>query len=291
MEIKSLANVDFDLIYKAFNLAFADYEVKLDKKQLLKMLRRRGFDPDLSFAAFDNNRIIAFTLNGTGKYNGIQTAYDTGTGTLKDYRGQGLASKVFEYSIPYLKKMDIEQYLLEVLQHNTKAISVYKNLGFKVTREFNYFVQKEEEISIIKEKGDPVFKEKRDPGYLIRQIDVKKVESAFDYWDFFPSWQNSFESIKRAYGDFIVLGAFYGSILAGYCVFEPESGDLTQIAVGPEYRRQGIASHLLNEAAKTNRSDVIKIINTEVTCISVNAFIKSSGFELKGKQYEMLKKL
>ncbi|MCK9304161.1 MAG: GNAT family N-acetyltransferase [Bacteroidales bacterium] len=291
MEIKSLANVDFDLIYKAFNLAFADYEVKQDKKQLLKMLRRRGFDPDLSFAAFDNNQIIAFTLNGIGSYNGIQTAYDTGTGTLKDYRGKGLASEVFKYSIPYLKKKGIEQYLLEVLQHNTKAVSVYKNLGFKVTREFNYFVQKKEDIGIIKEKGDQVFKEKRDPGYLIRQIDIERVESAFDYWDFCPSWQNGFESIKRASGDFIVLGAFYGSTLAGYCVFEPESGDLTQIAVDPEHRREGIASRLLNEAVKTNRSDVIKIINTDISCDSMNGFVESKGIQLKGKQFEMVKKL
>jgi ribosomal protein S18 acetylase RimI-like enzyme len=283
MEIKSLANVDFDLIYKAFNLAFADYEVQLDKKQLLKMLKRRGFNPDLSFAAFDNNEILAFTFNGIGKFNGIPTAYDAGTGTLKEYRGKGLASKVFEYSIPYLKKKNIRQYLLEVLQHNTKAVSVYKNLGFEVTREFNYFVQGKEEISIIKEK--------RDTGCLIRQIDIESVEKASDYWDFYPSWQNGFESIKRSPEDFVVFGAYYGSTLAGYCVFEPDSGDLTQIAVEMTHRRKGIASSLFLEATKTNRSDVIKIINTELSCNSMNGFVESKGIQLKGKQFEMVKRL
>jgi ribosomal protein S18 acetylase RimI-like enzyme len=108
------------------------------------MLKRRGFNPDLSFAAFDNNEIVSFTFNGIGNFNGIPTAYDTGTGTLKSHRGKGLATQIFEYSIPYLREAGIRQYLLEVLQHNTKAVSVYKNLGFKTSREFNYFAQKNE---------------------------------------------------------------------------------------------------------------------------------------------------
>ncbi len=141
MEIKSLSKINFDTIFQAFSQAFADYEIQLDKEQLQIMLKRRGFDPDISFAAFDRNEIAAFTLNGTGYFNGILTAYDTGTGTLKNYRGKGLATKIFEYSIPYLRERNIEQYLLEVLQHNTKAISVYKNIGFEVTREFNYFIK------------------------------------------------------------------------------------------------------------------------------------------------------
>ena len=101
MEIKSLENTCFGTLFEAFGQAFADYEVQLDETQLRRMLRRRGFDPRLSFAAFDGERIAAFTLNGTGNFNGLPTAYDTGTGTLEAYRGQGLAAKVFEHSIPY----------------------------------------------------------------------------------------------------------------------------------------------------------------------------------------------
>lgn len=104
MEIKSLENTCFGTLFEAFGQAFADYEVQLDETQLRRMLRRRGFDPRLSFATFDGERIAAFTLNGTGNFNGLPTAYDTGTGTLEAYRGQGLAAKVFEHSIPYLRE-------------------------------------------------------------------------------------------------------------------------------------------------------------------------------------------
>lgn len=147
MEVKSLGNTSLDKLFEAFRQAFADYEIQLNKAELLTMLKRRGFDPSLSFAVFDGEKIVSFTCNGTGNFYEIPTAYDTGTGTLKDYRGQGLATQVFEYSIPYLKEAGIKEYLLEVLQHNTGAVSVYSKLGFEVTREFYYFRQKNELIN------------------------------------------------------------------------------------------------------------------------------------------------
>lgn len=107
MEIKSLANTGFDTIFGAFAQAFADYEVQLDREQLQKMITRHGFVPGFSFAAVEGDQIVAFTLNGVGNFKGTLTAYDTGTGTLSEYRGKGLATKIFEYSIPYLKEAGI----------------------------------------------------------------------------------------------------------------------------------------------------------------------------------------
>lgn len=282
MEIKSLSKVDFDTISRAFNQAFANYEVQINKAQLQSMLKRRGFNPDLSFAAFDNNEIVAFTLNGTGNYNGMTTAYDTGTGTLKEYRGQGLATRIFEYSIPWLRQANIKQYLLEVLQHNTKAVSVYTNLGFEVTREFYYSTQENERIN----------NEVKNPGqYMIKQVGIEELDSAPDFWDFYPSWQNSFESIHRAINDFVILGALVDDKLAGYCVFEPASGDITQLAVDRQNRRKGIATTLLNEAVKLNKNNTVKVVNTDIECGSVNGFLKAKNIDIKGKQFEMIRKI
>ena len=72
MEIRSLADTDFDTLYEAFSQAFADYEVQINGTQLRRMLKRRGFDARLSFAAFDGDRIAAFTLNGIGNYDGLR---------------------------------------------------------------------------------------------------------------------------------------------------------------------------------------------------------------------------
>jgi ribosomal protein S18 acetylase RimI-like enzyme len=281
--IKSLEGISFPVIFEAFSAAFNDYEIQLDSAELKTMLLRRGFVPELSFGAFEGNKIIAFTCNGIGSFNGTKMAYDTGTGTIKEYRGQRLAGKIFTYSIPFLKKAGVSKYLLEVLQHNTKAISVYKKLGFCASREFNYFVQKNEKLKLnaASAKAD----------YKMEAIDLSQAESSSAFCDFIPSWQNSFEAIARKVDDFKMLGVFKESKLAGYCILEAKSGDITQIAVDKNHRRMGIASQLLKEMVKLNQHDSIKCINTEIECESITEFLKSNSILPRGKQFEMIKEL
>ena len=243
------------------------------------MLKRRGFDPRLSFAAFDGDRIAAFTLNGIGNYDGLPTAYDTGTGTLEAYRGQGLATRIFEHSIPYLKEAGIGRYLLEVLQHNTKAVSVYRKLGFEVTREFNYFSQEREAV-------DVPAKAFQSP-YTIRRIDTRDCEEVSGFWDFRPSWQNRPESIARSPEDFVSLGAFSGERLIGYCVFEPASGDITQLAVDKGFRGRGVGSRLLAEMLRLNEAGTVKIVNTDIACEAVTRFLERRNIPVRGRQFEM----
>ena len=283
MEIRSLENTTFETIFKAFNQAFADYEIQINAEELKKMLKRRGFDPFLSFAAFEKDDIVAFTLNGVGKFNEIKMAYDSGTGTLKEHRGKGLATKIFEYSIPYLKMANINHYLLEVLQQNTKAFSVYRNIGFEISREFNYFIWKNEDLS---NENQHI----KIP-CSIEKIDVEEYPFISEFWDFYPSWQNSFESILRAKEEFISLGAFVDQKLVGYCIFEPNSGDITQFAVDKSFRRKGMGSLLLNEISKLNNIAKTKLLNTDISCSSIVNFLKSKKVEVSGKQFEMIKKI
>ncbi len=283
MEIKSLAATGFDDIFKAFERAFAGYELQLNKSQLRTMFKRRGFDKALSFGAFDKKDIVAFTCNGTGDYQGVFTAYDTGTGTLENYRGQGLATRIFESSVPCLKAAGISRYLLEVLQHNTKAVSVYRKIGFEVTREFNYF--KQENKAVIDNFKEPEFP------YTVRSLNIEELHSVRTFWDFHPSWQNSMESVMRTLDDFMILGVYDDDKLAGYSVFEPVSGDVTQIAVDVPYRRNGIGSVLLREIIKWNRNEAVKIVNTDVRCESITGFLNSKNIPVRGKQFEMMKQL
>ncbi|MCL2561339.1 MAG: GNAT family N-acetyltransferase [Rikenellaceae bacterium] len=275
MRIGSLALTDFDAIFRAFTRAFADYEMQLSEEQLRRMLRRRGFAPELSFAAFDGDEIVSFTLNGIGRYGDVLTAYDTGTGTLPNARGRGLATEIFEHSIPFLRQAGVRQYLLEVLQHNERAVSVYRRLGFEVTREFNYSIRPGAEVVV----GDGT--------WTVEPIGIEQIEPAFR--DFRPSWQNSVEAIVRAADDFIFRGVFVDGSLVGYCVFEPAAGDVTQLAVAPAFRRRGIATSLLGHVLAENRSGVVRVVNTDVSCASMNGFLAARGLGVTGKQFEMVK--
>lgn len=283
MEIKSLEDISFEAVFAAFNQAFADYEMQLNADELKSMLIRRGYRAELSFAAFEGEKIVAFTLNGTGDFNGLKIAYDTGTGTLKSHRGQSLAGKIFEHSIPYLQHAGISQYLLEVLQHNTAAVSVYQKAGFKITREFNYFSWNNEAVKAA--LGDTAGK------FQIKPVTGRLPEKVSEFWDFEPSWQNTFQSIERAQENFVNLGAYDGEQLVGYCIFEPLSGDLTQIAVHQDHRRKGVGSLLLQEMTKLNTNSRAKLINAEVNCTAILHFLKSKNIGLTGKQYEMVKEL
>lgn len=281
--IQSLAHLGSDQLFAAFSEAFKDYELQLVQSELEIMISRRGYVPELSFGAFENDRLVSFTLNGIGNFNGIKTAYDTGTGTIEAYRGKGLASRIFQYSVPELKKAGVQQYLLEVLQHNTGAVSVYRKQGFEVSREFNYFVEQSENVRLEKYQLPA--------GYRIQPIDLSLKEQMIACQDFTPSWQNSFESVERRLSDFCLWGAFAGETLAGYCIFEPNSGDITQIAVATAHRDRGLATCLLREAAQSNKHKNLKLINTNTECDSITRWAESIGLTLRGKQFEMVREI
>jgi hypothetical protein len=187
------------------------------------MLPRRGYEPRLSFAVFDEGRIVAFTLNGIGLFNGVKTAYDTGPGTAKDYRGHGLAVKIFDNSLPFLKEAGVRQYLLEVLQGNHKAINVYRQLQFVTVREFDCFRQSIAEISSLDTSM-------RYADIRVELVDTDIIRAAGAFCDFYPSWQNSIESIERGRGGLTCISAFHSDRLVGYCVscdgrFDPVGGE------------------------------------------------------------------
>jgi ribosomal protein S18 acetylase RimI-like enzyme len=150
-----------------------------------------------------------------------------------------------------------------------------------VSREFNNFSQTGAEVTLLP---------KYLPGeYCVKETNLEDKKQLMRFWDFIPSWQNSFEAILRNVNDFKIIGVYKGEKPIGYCIFEPVSGDVTQIAVDKEHRRQGIATVLLKEALKYNRHGSVKVINTEITCEGMTTFLESNGISMKGKQFEMIK--
>jgi ribosomal protein S18 acetylase RimI-like enzyme len=190
---------------------------------------------------------------------------------------------VFIESIPFLQKAGIKQYLLEVLQHNEPAVSVYRKMQFKVSREFNYFISESSKLKL-KTGNLPA-------GYSLKQINPEQVGDTSSFWDYTPSWQNSFEAIYRKPDDFLITAAFINDQMIGYGILEPSSGDITQLAVHPLHRRKGIGTVLLEALLNNNRHSGIKAINTDISSEASTRFFEASGLLLKGKQFEMIKEL
>ncbi len=281
--ITQLSNTSPGIVHEAREEAFRGYETTWTRHQYEKLLQRRGYIPELSFGAFYGGRLVSFTLNCLGSYNGVTTAYDAGTGTIEEYRGLGIAARIFNEALPFLKSAGVAQYILEVLQHNTTAASLYKSLGFSITREFNYFVGNmagmQENI-----KGLP-------PEIELRDADLSQQDEMIQMWDCSPSWQNSFESINRTIVDFKIIGAFHYNMLVGYGITEPASGDITQLGVKPAYRRRGIGSCIFKKLLAYNKYSSAKVINTEKQLDHITRFVENNGIFTQGSQFEMTLKL
>lgn len=72
----SLDNCSFEVLFDAFNTAFADYDApSINFLELKQMWERRGMNAKLSFSAFDDGKLASFTLTGIGIWNGLCTAY------------------------------------------------------------------------------------------------------------------------------------------------------------------------------------------------------------------------
>ena len=101
-----LNNTPIATLHQAFLSAFADYQVNMQMSldEFAFRLRRDGVDIDISAGAFDGDQLVGFCLNGSGKWQGEATVYDAGTGFLPEYRGRGMASEMFRFMNPQLKK-------------------------------------------------------------------------------------------------------------------------------------------------------------------------------------------
>ena len=251
-------------------------------EQLKYMVERRGCDLNLSFGAFSNDQLVSFTLNGVGNWSGQLTAYDTGTGTVKEFRKQGLAKRIFNESLLVLRKHNINQYLLEVIKSNTGAFELYKKAGFKITRELDYFISTKEKIRI-------------DESKLNNDFEIKEIEkpgwNAFKlFWDFQPSWQNSIDSIERKIDQFKILGAFDNDEVIGYGIIEKHTGDIPQLVVEKQYRRKGLATKLIHNLLQYSENQSVRFINTSAMSNSFRKFAESINLTPGEGQYEMLLK-
>ena len=281
--VNTLEGLTLDALFVAFSQAFADYQRSWTQEEFEKMLYRRSFDPALSFGAFEHEELVAFTFNGTRTYNGIPSAYDTGTGTLKSHRGKGLTKEIFNATIPYLVRAGLKQYVLEVLQHNTTAVKIYTDLGFEITREFNYFVHPVEKIKTNNNNLQAPFQ--------LRELTALLPEEMKAMWDFHPSWQNTFDAVHKKPDDFAITGAFKGTQLVGYGILEKSTGDIPQLAVHHAFRRQEIGAAIFNALLQKNQAQVIRVINGEVRCENLTRFLAAHDISVTRTQFEMVKTL
>lgn len=275
-----LNNVEIETIYKTFLCAFNDYVVPLNLPylQFKNMLKRRGYNPNISIGAFEHNRLVGIVLNGQRNWNGKKTAYDLGTGVNADFRKQGITTNLIQFAQKEFCGEGIEQYLLEVITSNTAAVQLYKKNGFMIQREFQCY-QLERKFCT------------QDVFYTVDHVSKLDWGQVKDFWDFRPSWQNSIESVEALSESFIYSIVCKNNAIVGYGIIDKETGDIPQIAVDKNWRRKGIGSSLIVDLVHHTNAHKIKLLNVQDQSNSIEQFLLKVGFENSVRQYEMLLKL
>ena len=277
---KTLENISINTLHKAFILAFSDYAIKLDIpiKRFENMLLRRGFNPNISMGAFQEENLVGFIYNGLRLWNNKKTAYDTGTGVIKEYRKKGITTSMFIELKDELINQNIECYILEVLKTNTPAFELYKKQGFKVIREFDCFKLDTTSCTFNK-------KYITENKSILNEDEWNEVKNL---WDIEPSWQNSIDSIRATIDSFIFSLIKDDNKIIGYGIIDKATGDIPQMAVHKEYRNRGIGISIVANLIENTKSNVISLINVDSSYSPMVKMLSSLGFNNSIGQYEML---
>ncbi|MBP7375022.1 MAG: GNAT family N-acetyltransferase [Pyrinomonadaceae bacterium] len=269
-------------LYDAFIAAFADYVMPFDlsEQQFRNHIVLNAVDLASSVGIIEGEKLVGFTINGFGKWNGRQTVYDAGTGVLPEFRRRGMGLTMFDVMMPIFKDRGIEQYLLEVVTTNKNAISMYEKLGFGKTRT----------LSLLELSGQANLAPDALIDIELRDIDDPDWDLLQTFWDGDPSWQNSILAVKRSLLQKRFIGAFHENDCLGYIIFAANSGRIAQIAVDQNYRGLGIGSlllkKLLSESDPTARPQVV---NIDRSLHEAMAFFENRGFKTKLSQFEMIR--
>lgn len=274
---QSLENIEISNIHEAFLNAFSDYVVpmKISLEQFQRLLIRRGYQAKNSVGVFQDDQLVGFVLTSTRQWQSTPTTYVIGLGLSPEHRGHGLAKALMQQATLY-NESHTQQFLLEVITSNQPALKLYQSLGYQIGRELLCF-------SILKTDLIPS---------LANHVAIEISQHAPDYdlsnfWDKHTSWQYSKDTLATEPNHFIYATAYIDQNLVGYGVIDPISGDIYQLAVHPEHRRQGIACSILSTLCQQTESPKIGYSNIDANNHSMIAFLQKQQFKLMISQYEM----
>lgn len=274
MNFRSLHDVPVSTLAATFNRAFSDYVVPfhLTETQLQNKLISDGVRPDLSAGAFEQDELVGFILHGYDVVDGAPVAYNAGTGVIPEKRGQKLTARLYDFILPELKAQQIQSVQLEVISSNRIAFDTYRKIGFEVARELDCY------------KGTVTAQAQG--RFEIRPLDTYDWPLLQSFWHWQPSWQNSITAVENVRTGNISLGAWAGSALAGYLIYNPVSNRIQQFAVHPGFRRQGVATQLFAHTAQLANKELV-LINVDHSSAETAGFLRALGFQQYILQFEM----
>lgn len=271
----TLEKTPLPALCEAFNLAFSDYivPIQLTLPLLEQKIQGENIQLSQSIGAFSGNLLTGLILHGADTWPGPQMLYNGGTGVIPAFRGRHLVQQMYAQFKPMYRQMGVRRVILEVITSNTPAIRAYTSSGFTTSRLFHCY------------KGQPL--------QSTVKKDIQLKEATLPDWtllngfcDQLPSWSNRSESIQREGADTITWIAYEKETAVGFVSVYTGNKRIRQLAVRPQYRRQGIGSALLQHITKMLQGP-FSITNITDENRGLQQFLLKAGFTPTVSQYEM----
>ncbi len=269
MIVSNLAQTSVEEIIDCLLLAFENYYVKMptDYESYKRRWRASKVNFDLSYGMFDQGRLVGFIINAVDRRNGCYTAFNTGTGVIPDYRGQGIVNSIYEQAFDDFRQMGIQKCTLEVITINEPAIRSYQRVGFEVCKNYNCY------------GGEIVLP--FTPAFALSEIPLDQVN-----WNSLPdqqfySWDFQSETIKD--GDYVFYQVMYEEEPESFFIFKHDTKTIGQMDIlknTPDaWTRLFAAIQSLSISAR--------IINVDDRLSDKIDAIKKYGLKNTVNQYEM----
>ncbi|MDD4904173.1 MAG: GNAT family N-acetyltransferase [Candidatus Bipolaricaulis sp.] len=261
--------------------AFADYAMGssegLPEERLLLRMRKNAVDYEASVGAYEEGRMVGFTLVGLDAWGGRSTAYDAGTGIVPTTRGRGLAHRMFDHALPALAERGVEEFVLEVLQDNAPAIRAYRKARFETTRTLRSFVA-----------ARSVIRRPASSRWTLRTIDLMQFERVAEEMDWLPSFENRISAVRAILSDVSLVGAFEKERCVGAYAYSAPLRWLLSL-VCRSHRRLGIGRALLVHVVEHLPDGVERIaaLNVNGADDGMQGFLGHLGFTPLVDQFEM----
>lgn len=272
MNCRLLIEDDFHSLFRTFNAAFSNNFVKLQPTEdefLYRLHEKIRIENSISAGSFDGDEMVGFIIHSSNVYQGIPTAYNGGTGVLPGFRNQRVAEDIYEYLMPKIRAKFLARILLEVVEVNEFAVKLYEKIGFNFKRRMLCFKQRK------------TF-EKPKSNLLIEDVAMADVD--FNFNDFEPSFIDN-EAHLRA-GRERVLACKIEDEIAGFAIFQPHLGRISQLAVSRKFRGMKVGRSLLH-SVQSWTDKKLTIMNIPEDQDSFHSFLKNCGFENEVNQFEM----
>jgi ribosomal protein S18 acetylase RimI-like enzyme len=270
-----VSQVDFSAFTTTFNQAYSDYHVPISMtiQSFQALIERDDLDLDASVAALDGDRIIGTGLLGVRDRHG----WIGGMGVIPTRRRQGIGRQMMYYLLEQARKRNLASVNLEVIEANTGAHALYRQLDFVEQRY----------LLILEREMGPV-----EPFNNRYHVEERAVNSLLEFYNAFhivPNcWQRSLHSLHALTSYLQGWAVLEADTVVGYAVgWASDYGvRLTDIAADPDRDSVTIAQALLSELHRQNDGASGSSYNIAENDPVVSAY-EALGYKTAFRQIEM----